>query len=342
MSGFYDRPSTEQVMALQDLAVSALGAWDLGAVEAVDLVAERENAVFAVTTDRGRFAVRVHRAGYHGDDELRSQVAWMRALRHAGVVDTADVVDTRVGDVFTVATTPEVPEPRQVSVLEWVAGDQLSSRLATADADELVATYRRLGALVASLHLQASAWVRPAGFAHLSWGIDGLLGEHAVWGRFWALDGMAADDRAAMAAFRERARSELEARGTGTGRWGLVHNDFLAENLLVDGDRLTLLDFDDCGESWFAFDLTPALVSIATHDAYPELRDALLGGYRSVRPLDAADVASLPLLFAVRMATYAAWLDTRRHTQFAKDLGPIIVDAAVDVVRRYLADELEV
>ena len=94
MSGFYDRPSTEQVMALQDLAVSALGAWDLGAVEAVDLVAERENAVFAVTTDRGRFAVRVHRAGYHGDDELRSQVAWMRALRHAGVVDTADCPDT--------------------------------------------------------------------------------------------------------------------------------------------------------------------------------------------------------------------------------------------------------
>ena len=78
------------------------------------------------------------------------------------------------------------------------------------------------------------------------------------------------------------------------------------------------------------------------HEAYPDLRDALLGGYRSVRPLDAADVASLPLLFAVRMATYAAWLDTRRHTQFAKDLGPIIVDAAVDVVRRYLADELEV
>jgi Ser/Thr protein kinase RdoA (MazF antagonist) len=71
------------------------------------------------------------------------------------------------------------------------------------------------------------------------------------------------------------------------------------------------------------------------------LRSAFIDGYRSRRPLSDEELAQLPLFLALRMATYAAWLDTRRHTQFAKDLGPIIVDAAVDVVRRYFAGELD-
>ncbi|WP_208029430.1 phosphotransferase enzyme family protein [Rhabdothermincola sediminis] len=342
MSGFYDLPSEQQVDALRALLIDALEAWDLGALESVELLAERENAVFEVCTDRGRFVGRVHRAGYHTDDQLRSQVAWMRALRTQGVVETADVVDTRAGDVFTVATRPPVPEARQVSVLEWVGGEQLSSRLQAASGDELAHWYHRIGALAAGLHEQVRTWRRPAGFSTITWDVDGLLGERAVWGRFWALEGMAADDRAVMEELRARATAELARLPRDPERYGLIHNDFLAENLLVDGDRLTLLDFDDCGESWFAWDLTPALVSIATREDYPSLRDALVDGYREVRPLDEDDLARLPLLFALRMATYAAWLDTRSHTQFAKDLGPVIVAAAVDVARRYLAGELEV
>jgi Ser/Thr protein kinase RdoA (MazF antagonist) len=342
VSDFYELPSHEQLAALEALLRDSLSAWDLGAVESVELLAERENAVFAVRTDRGRFAARVHRAGYHTDDQLRSQVQWMRALRRAGVVETADVIDTRDGDLFAIAARPPVPEPRQVSVLEWVDGEQLSSRLQSADSDELAGWYRRIGALAASLHEQAAGWDRPEGFSCLVWDVEGLLGDDAVWGRFWSLEGMDPRDRSVMRDFRERARNELTQLPRERSSYGLVHNDFLAENLLLSGDRLTLLDFDDCGDSWFVWDLTPALVSIATRDDYPLLRAALVDGYREVRPLREQELAYLPLLFALRMATYAAWLDTRRHTQFAKDLGPVIVDAAVDVVRRFLAGELEV
>lgn len=342
MSGFYELPSRQQIEALRALLVDSLAAWDLGALETVELLAERENTVFAVRTDRGRFVGRVHRAGYHTDDQLRSQVGWMRALRQEGVVDTADVVDTRSGDVFAIASRSPVPEPRQVSVLEWVDGEQLSSRLQSADGNELARWYRRIGALAASLHQQAVEWARPEGFSCLVWDVEGLLGDDAVWGRFWALEGMDQQDRSVMQRFRDRAVAELAQLPRHTVSYGLVHNDFLAENLLLDGDRLTLLDFDDCGESWFVWDLTPALVSIATRDDYPMLRSALVEGYRDVRPLSEEELAHLPLLFALRMATYAAWLDTRRHTQFAKDLGPVIVAAALDVVRRYLTGELDV
>lgn len=342
MTAFYELPSEQQLDQLKLLLIDSLDAWDLGPLQSIDVLAERENAVFAVRTDRGQFAARVHRAGYHTDAQLRSQVDWMRAVQQQGVVDTADVVDTVDGDVFVIGERAPVPEPRQVSVLEWVEGEQLSTRLLSAGSDELERWYHRIGALAASLHDQAVGWARPADFSCFSWDVDGLLGENAIWGRFWALDGMPAVDRAALVEFRQHAVDQLEAMPRDAGGYGLVHNDFLAENLLLAGERLTLLDFDDCGESWFVWDLSPALVSIATRDDYPDLRDAFIAGYRSTRPLSDESLSRLPLFFALRMATYAAWLDTRRHTQFAKDLGPIIVDAAVDVVRRYLEGELDV
>ncbi len=341
MTGFYDLPSSEQLTALRDLLLDALDAWDLGRIEQVEVLAERENAVYAVVTDQGRFVARVHRAGYHTDGQLRSQVEWMRALQSAGVVRTADAVDTRAGDVFTVAARAPVPEPRQVSVLEWVEGERLSDRLASAPRGEVEEWYERIGELVAGLHEHAISWDRPPGFSCFSWDIEGLLGDDAVWGRFWALDGMAPEDRAVLVSFREHAVEALQGLSREPGRYGLVHNDFLAENLLVHAGEITLLDFDDCGESWFVSDLCPALISVATRDDYPAVRAAFLSGYRARRSLTDEELESLPLFVALRMATYAAWLDTRRHTQFAKDLGPVIVDAALDVVRRYFAGSLD-
>ncbi len=38
--------------------------------------------------------------------------------------------------------------------------------------------------------------------------------------------------------------------GTGPQRYGLVHADTRLANLLVDGGRVSVIDFDDSGFSW--------------------------------------------------------------------------------------------
>jgi Ser/Thr protein kinase RdoA (MazF antagonist) len=340
-AGFYDQPTEHQVAAQEQLARSALERWDLGAIERIDLLAERENVVFDVHAASGRVVVRVHRAGYHDDAELSSQREWRRALRASGIVDTPEWVLTADGEPFVVAEAPGVPEPRQVSVLEFVDGDQLTERLEPATASETCAWFQDLGALMARLHVHSSTWERPAGFRCIRWDVEGLLGDRPLWGSFWELEHLPAADRALMADFRERARHELTAIGEASDVFGLVHNDFLPENLLVGPSGLCLLDFDDCGDSWFLFDISTALVTVVVRDDYPSIRHAFFAGYREVRSLDDTELERMALFFAVRMATYASWLDSRRHTQFARELGPIIIDAAVDVCRRYLAGELD-
>ncbi|MCX5739405.1 MAG: hypothetical protein NTZ61_13090, partial [Proteobacteria bacterium] len=70
----------EQVARLARLAGRAVAAWDFPAPR-VALLKYRENAVFAVTAADGRRGVmRVHRPGYRSDLDIRSEIAWMRAL----------------------------------------------------------------------------------------------------------------------------------------------------------------------------------------------------------------------------------------------------------------------
>ena len=329
---FYRRPSEEQIASLTELARAALPAWGLQADSTIGLLAERENAVFVVTiSDSDRFALRVHRAGYHSDAQLRSQVAWARSLQRDGVVHTADVIDTTSGEPFAVASHPAVPEERQVSLLRWAEGTQLSDLGGGAEQE-----FELIGELMAKLHSHAAGWEPPVGFDALRWDADGLVGDDPEWGRFWEADGLDADDRAVLVTFRERARRELKEFGASPDRFGLIHCDFLAENLLVDGDRITLLDFDDAGYGWHLFDIATALAMATLRDDFHDLRGAFVSGYRRQRHLSDEHLARLPHVLALRAGTYVGWVQTRSHTQFAKDLGGFVLRAAVDTTRRYL------
>lgn len=328
---FYRRPSAEQIAALADLARAALPTWELSPDCPIELLAERENTVFTVTAPDGdRYVARVHRAGYHTDAQLRSQVAWARALERDGVIHTASVVYTRGGDPFTHASHPNVPEIRQVSLLRWAPGISLAETGDT-DAD----TLERLGTLMASLHDHADTWPPPPDFELLCWDADGLLGDDPEWGRFWEVPGLAREDGAILSAFRERARTELADLGTNAG-FGLVHGDFLPDNILVAGDQLTLLDFDDAGVGWHLFDMATALAIPSLSDDYPSLRDAFVKGYRSRRALADAELSQLPLFLALRGCTYIGWMHTRAHTDYAKQMTELVTAAALTTARNYL------
>jgi Ser/Thr protein kinase RdoA (MazF antagonist) len=347
---FDARPAAERLAVLRELARAALPAWGLPADLEPQLVTERENAVFRVEADgRGAFALRVHRSGYHSDAQLRSQVVWARALEADGVVHTAAVLDTNSGEPFTVVSHPGVPTPRQVTLLEWEPGVPLSE-LGGGD----TAMLHTLGSMMARLHQHAVSWIPPDGFDTLRWDSDGLVGDDPEWGRFWEADGLDPSDAEMMRDFRVVAGERLTEFGTSPERFGLVHGDFLPENVLVAraadpgehpdgpdgadiaGERITLLDFDDCGQGWFLFDIATALAMPSLRPDFTDLRDAFVDGYRTQRPLGDGELEWLDLFLALRGATYAGWVHSRSQTDFARALGPMIVAAAAVTVREFL------
>ena len=117
MIDFYEFSVERQIKSIQKLAAFVLTRYEISEEVDITLLAHRENTVFRVDEliSGRRFVLRVHRAGYHSDDAIRSELAWMTALKEAGV-PTPEVIVSKNGDGIQVVGHEEVPEPRHVMI----------------------------------------------------------------------------------------------------------------------------------------------------------------------------------------------------------------------------------
>ncbi len=190
MTDFYELTHDLQAQRLRQLALEALDYWGIGQGAEIRLIKYRENAVFSLE-DRAtakKYVIRIHRASYHADAELRSELQWMQALSAVGVL-TPTIIPTLEGELFRTVQCTGVPEARQCDVQGWIEGAPLGSIEGggTDDVDSMLRNYRTVGALQARLHNQSSQWGVPEGFARHAWDVPGMLGAEPFWGRFWEL-----------------------------------------------------------------------------------------------------------------------------------------------------------
>ncbi len=320
--------------AIDRLARAALTSYDLDSGSTVDLINVSENWTFRVQEPAGgrAFALRVHRPGYHTAAEIGSELDWIDALREDGIVDAAHAVPGVDGARVCQVQTPALGE-RNVVLFEWLSGD-----MPDPDAHDLLPGFRTLGAVSARMHGHSRGWPRPAGFVRFSWDYETTIGERGHWGRWQDGLGMGADERALLGRLDATLRRRLEIFGRSPHRFGLVHADIRLANLLVDGESVRVIDFDDCGFSWFMYDFATTVSFIEDHPDVPELKQAWVDGYRSVAPLDAADEAELDTFVMLRRLLLVAWIGS--HHEFATEaaeLGAGFTAGSCTLAERYLS-----
>ena len=281
----------------------------------------------------------MHRAGYHSDAELRSELQWMQALSADGF-DVPELIPTRRGHLFDVVSHPDIPEPRQVDLFGWIDGRQLGSVEGgvEGDVETLAGTFHTIGVLAARLHNQSSRWRPPPGFTRQAWDVEGLVGEQPLWGRFWELAALSESERALMIRARDRVRADLSGLERTPRNYGLIHADFAPENLMVDGSRVRLIDFDDAGYGWHLFEIATTLYFHIGQPYFEAVERATIAGYRTERELSAADQSLLPLFYTARGFTYLGWVHTRHETETARELTPMLIELSCGVARRYLGE----
>ncbi len=92
--------------------------------------------------------------------------------------------------------------------------------------------------------------------------------------------------------------------------YGIIHNDLHQLNFFIDGENITVFDFDDCIYSWYAFDIVLTVTQgVATIPKANEKKrnyfaqkflSAFLQGYLSCNSLDAFWVDHFDLFFKYR------------------------------------------
>ena len=83
MTDFDHLPHDEQLRALLELARAATRSYALPDHLAVEMINLSENATYKVEApDSQRWALRVHRDGYHSKTAVASELAWLMDLRN--------------------------------------------------------------------------------------------------------------------------------------------------------------------------------------------------------------------------------------------------------------------
>ncbi len=319
--------------AIDRLAEAAIPAYGLDPTSRVRLVNVSENWTYRIDApDGSSYALRVHRPGYHTAAEIESELDWIDALRESGVVDTARTVPASDGRRVAQVATGELGE-RNVVLFEWLSGITPEP-----DEQDLRPGFVTLGAVSAQMHGHARGWRPPAGFTRFSWDYETTLGAAGHWGRWQDGLGMGRQEGDVLGRLDTTLRRRLLAYGKGPERFGLVHADIRLANLLVDGDAVRVIDFDDCGYSWFMYDFATAVSFIEEHPDVPALKAAWVEGYRSVAPLAAADEAELDTFVMLRRLLLVAWIGS--HHTFATEaaeLGAGFTAVSCELAERYLS-----
>ncbi|RTR38761.1 aminoglycoside phosphotransferase [Shewanella canadensis] len=335
---FYSLDEQQQCQFFEKLLREAICQWPVD-IESLELVKHRENAVFKLMTTSGeKYAVRVHRANYHTNDELLSEIKWNKALADSGI-ETSSFLKTKDGRYFHVEKRDYVPEPRQIDIVKWVDGEPLGSIEAGVDLsiESLMASYTCIGEIMARCHNQASQWELPTDFTRHAWDVDGLFGKCPTWGKFWELECLNNQERILLNTVKKELSNEFNEFGQTPDRYSLIHADMLPENLLESGDSYSLIDFDDAGFGWHMFDIATSLFFHLGEEHFDDVLHALLTGYRRVRDLPDEHLAMLPSFLLARGTTYLGWAHTRKETDIAKELTPIVKAGVIELAEHYLS-----
>ncbi len=328
MAGLYNDAFIEELRQ----GVSGLApAWGLSPRTEVSLLTVSENATFRAD-DPERAApliLRVHRPAYHSRAEIASELAWIEALRDEQIVPIPAPVPQKDGSL--IAGFNAAGAPRDVVAFEFMSGKE------PAPSDDLEEGFHQLGAISARLHQHVQHWTRPAGFTRKTWNFETTVGDNPHWGDWRAALGLTPPGTEVL----ERACGKLEDRlgryGMGTDRFGLIHADLRLANLLIDAGHIGVIDFDDCGFGWFAFDFAAAISFYETDPTIPALQEAWIEGYRGVAELTPEMVAELPTFIMLRRLQLTAWIASHQETPTAQEMGSAFTDGTIDIAERYLS-----
>ncbi|MEU9808044.1 phosphotransferase [Mycobacterium sp. NPDC050853] len=296
------------------------------------LLSLSENATYLVDEPQP-MVLRVHRPGYHSLPAIRSELAWMRALRAETSVTTPELVRAEDGSDVVAACLDGIT--LYVDAMSFVPG-------CTAEEEPGVVGYSKLGELTAHMHDHAQRWQAPREFTRFRWDLDTMFGPTARWGDWRHAPGIADGDRTSIAAAVADMIRRLNEYGHTPDRFGLIHADMRLSNLMVDPGRpdseITVIDFDDCGWSWFLADLGAVVSWVEDTPAADAAIADWLDGYQRVRRLSEEHLGMIPVFVMLRRVMLTAWIASHADADAAIRVSDGFGTRTARLAERYLGD----
>ncbi len=305
--------SARGITDMTELARVACGRYGIAPDCGMHLYPLTENWTYRVEAGSSAPGVlRIYRPGGRSPAEIMSELAWMNAIGEESESLVPGVIPTTGGSHVLQLTRDAPLDPCYCVLFSYAPGREPAE-------EELAKWFPELGAITARLHQHARSWTQPSWFRRPRWDVSTTLGDRPHWGP-WQSSVTDADELKQLERLAEVVTERLRAFGDVAERFGLVHADLRLANLLVDGDRIAVIDFEDCGLSWYLYDLACALTFNEGRADVGELIAAWVDGYRQVEHLSAEDEKEIDTFLMLRRLMLTAYAGLRHDTELAAEM----------------------
>ncbi|WDR06061.1 phosphotransferase [Devosia rhodophyticola] len=300
----------------------------------VTLINYSENHTYRIDSPEGpRFTLRLHRPGYQTTAAIKSELAWLTALAADDRLNLARPIIGNDG-AYLQELALGAGDNRHAVLFAFAPGRELRAD------EDLIGLFATLGTYAAIMHDHAENWRQPPDFERQHWSAAHILDADGLWGNWRIAPGV--DDTVAKTLHRldEALRINLARYGTAPHRYGLIHADMRLGNVLADGANITLIDFDDCGFCWFAYEFAAAISFYEAHPMVNQWKAAWLDNYERVRPLERADRNAIDTMILLRRMALLAWIGSHSETGLAQTHMPRFAENTARLAEGYLDQRL--
>lgn len=308
---------------------------------AVRLLAFSENATYLAfdpNTQEKLFVLRVGRPGYHQLPEYESEIAWLRQINDYTPLKVANPIAASDGSYIQMVPGNEV-EGSDADIQYFCIATEFLTGL-TLEHDNgpgaAVEHFRTLGETTAYLHRQTEIWNGTKDIQRFHWDFENMIGENAIWGNWRDYPDMTPEQEAKIARCCEIIRTRLERYGKNDHNYGVIHADLRDTNIIVEGDTIKVIDFDDFGFGWHLHDLAGALTFIEQREDVPDLVNAWLDGYRRVLPFTDTDFVEIDTFILQRRIQMLAWMGSHQDSTPVQGYMQGYMQGTMELADRYL------
>lgn len=302
---------------------------------AAKLLAFSENATYLIydpETDEKLFVMRVGRPGYHTMEEYESEISWLRQINDYTPLKVANPIAAKDGSFIQVIAGPNHTQYFCVAT-EFLTGQTLEHDNSPEAAPK---HFETLGETTAYLHRQTEIWNGAKNLKRPHWTCDAMIGENGIWGDWKDYPDMTPEDVTKISACCEIIKRRLDRYGKTPQNYGIIHADLRDTNIIVEGDEIKVIDFDDFGFGWHLHDLAAALSFIEEREDVPTLVNAYLDGYRKVLPFTDTDFVEIDTFILQRRIQMMAWMGSHQDSTPVQGYMKGYIEGTRGLVDRYL------
>lgn len=308
--------------------------WRLApSVCALTLITVSENATFLLAYEGTPYGVlRVSQPGYVGGIEaVVSEFDWLSSLAPLSEVNLIEGLVTKRGSY--------VAELRDMQGISWscvmtgyVEGTILE------DMKDPSSYYKTIGRWSALFHESARQWKKPEGFTRFTWDLHDIVGPCPRWGR-WENSELTENQFTLLKLAEDEAIRVMSQAPRDHSAWGIIHADLRPSNIMADKTgKLTVLDFDDSGFSWFLYDYAASL-SFLEHEPFaPQMAQGWMEGYESVEKLSEFDLEVASALSMLRRLQLLGWTMSHPEDALPADIFKAQLSGTIYCAQSYLKE----